>query len=329
LLSVTEDDTLYTCLPLFHTNALNTFFQALVTGASYELGPRFSASRFWKRVTDAGATVTYLLGAMVSILSGRDPGPYDRAHSVRITLAPATPPALIAEFEERFGVAIVDGHGMTETNIVIGPRDGEQKPGFMGRVMPDFDARVVDEDDTPVPDGTAGELVMRSDHPYAFATGYWQMPEETVTAWRNLWFHSGDRVIRRSDGYYQFIDRIKDVIRRRGENVSAWEVEQALLQHPQIVMAAVFPVPSPLGEDDVMARVVLHEGAILDPADIVGFLETRLAPFAIPRYIDIAADLPLTENGKVRKYVLRERGVSRSTWDRETSQRAQGFTTDA
>jgi crotonobetaine/carnitine-CoA ligase len=317
LLGLREDDVLYTCLPLFHTNALNTLTQALVHGARLAVGPRFSASRFWERLAASEATVTYLLGAMVSILAKREPGPFDRAHSARIALAPATPAALHELFAERFGLALADAYGMTETNAVIGSPGGAQRPGSMGRVLPGFEARVVDEEDSPVLDGTAGELVMRADEPWAFATGYWRMPEETARAWRNLWFHSGDRVVREPDGTFRFLDRLKDAIRRRGENVSAWEVEQVLQQHPDVAAAAVFPVPSELGEDEVMAAVVPRPEASLDPAELVRWCEPRLASFAIPRYVDVVAELPLTENGKVRKFLLRQRGVGLATWDRE------------
>jgi crotonobetaine/carnitine-CoA ligase len=189
----------------------------------------------------------------------------------------------------------------------------------MGRVLPGFEAKVVDENDAEVPDGEAGELVMRADEPFAFATGYWRLPERTVEAWRNLWFHSGDRVIRDADGYFRFVDRIKDAIRRRGENVSAWEVEQVLQSHPDVAAAAVIPVPSDLGEDDVMACVVARSGAVLDHAELLRHCEPRLAYFAVPRYVEIMDELPLTENGKVRKFVLRARGVTDATWDREAA----------
>jgi crotonobetaine/carnitine-CoA ligase len=317
MLGLTEADTLYTCLPLFHTNALTAFVQALLRGGRFVVGPRFSASRFWERIVEADATVTYLLGAMVSILSAREPSPLDRAHRVRIALAPATPTAVWERFEERFGVSLVDAHGMTETNAAIGPVDGEQRRGTMGRVMPGFDARVVDEHDAEVPAGVAGELVLRADAPFAFATGYWRMPEQTVQAWRNLWFHSGDRVVRDEDGYFRFVDRVKDAIRRRGENVSAWEVEQALLRHPALAAAAVVPVPSELGEDEILACVLPRAGEPLDPAELVRFCEPLLPYFAVPRYVDVVDELPLTENGKVQKFVLRERGVTPTTWDRE------------
>lgn len=318
-LQLTADDVLYTCLPLFHTNALNAFVQSLMHGARYVVGPRFSASRFWQRLVDADATVTYLLGTMVSILAARPPSPLDRSHRVRVALAPATAADTWRVFEERFGIRIVEGHGMTETNAVIGPRDGEQRPGWMGQVMRGFDARVVDEHDVEVPDGTAGELVIRADEPFAFATGYWRMPEETVRAWRNLWFHSGDRVVRDESGYFRFLDRLKDAIRRRGENISSWEVEQILLRHPNVTAAAVVPVPAELGEDEVMAYVVPVSGQAVDPVDLVRFCEPLLAYFAIPRFVEVVAELPLTENGKVRKVVLRERGVAETTWDREAA----------
>jgi carnitine-CoA ligase len=314
-----EDDVLYTCLPLFHTNALNTCIQALISGARVVVGPRFSASAFWSRLAEADATVTYVLGAMVSILAKRPPSPHDRAHRVRVALAPATQAELYDVFRERFGVVLRDGFGMTETNAVIGARDGEQRPGTMGRAMPGYEAKIVDENDEDVPDGTPGELVMRTDLPFAFATGYWRMPEKTVESWRNLWFHSGDRAVRDPDGSFRFLDRMKDAIRRRGENISAWEVEQVLTSHPDVAAAAVVPVPSELGEDEVMAWVVPRPGASPAPEELIRHAEPRLAYFAVPRYVEIVDELPLTENGKVRKFVLRERGVTETAWDREAA----------
>jgi crotonobetaine/carnitine-CoA ligase len=254
---------------------------------------------------------------MVTILDGRPPGPEDTAHRVRVALAPATPAELHEAFRERFGIVIVDGYGSTETNAVIGCSADDQRPGFMGRVKEGFEARVVDEDDEEVPDGTPGELVLRHSAPFSFASGYFGEPEKTVEAWRNLWFHSGDRVVRDEDGYFRFLDRIKDAIRRRGENISAWEVERALQSHPDVETAAVIPVPSELGEDDVMACVVLRERVEPDPEGLLRHCETRLAYFAVPRYVDFVAELPLTSNGKVAKFRLRERGVTPTTWDRE------------
>ncbi|MBV9800090.1 MAG: AMP-binding protein, partial [Solirubrobacterales bacterium] len=166
MLGIAEGDVLYTCLPLFHTNALTAFVQALVSGGTYVLGPRFSASRFWARVRDSGADVTYLLGAMVSILMGRAPEPVEREHHVRVALAPATPPRLFDRFRERFGVQLVEGYGSTETNCTIGVTDPSAgRGGYMGPVRAGFAARVVDENDEEVPDGTPGELILRHDEP--------------------------------------------------------------------------------------------------------------------------------------------------------------------
>ena len=317
VLSIGRDDVLYTCLPLFHTNALNAFCQALVAGATYVLGPRFSASSFWSRLAGSGATVTYLLGAMVAILLRRTEREYDSAHSARVALAPATPAGLHAPFFERFGVRLVDAWGSTETNIVIANTLADLRPGTLGCVLEGFEARVADAHDAQVRDGEAGELLVRHREPWAFASGYDGLPEATAAAWRNLWFHTGDRVVRDRDGSFRFIDRLKDVIRRRGENVSSYEVEQALLAHGDVAGVAVVPVPSELGEDDVLACVVVRDGAELDPVELIRFCEPRLPYFAVPRYVDLLPELPLTASGKVEKYRLRERGVTASTWDRE------------
>jgi carnitine-CoA ligase len=319
VLGIGPNDVLYTNLPLFHTNALNTFCQALLCGATYALGPRFSASRFWARCAEEEGTVTYLLGPMVSILLRQPPSPGDRAHRVRIALAPATGAELHEPFRERFGVEVIDGWGSTETNIVLSNTHHDNRPGTLGRVLEPFEARVVDEEDSDLPDGTPGELVVRSREPHAFATGYFRREQATAEAWRGGWFHTGDRVVRDPDGSFRFVDRIKDVIRRRGENISAFEVEQALQSHPDVAAAAVIAVPSELGEDEVMACVVPREGATFEAAELVAFCGERLAAYAVPRYVELVRELPLTPSGKVEKYKLRERGVTAATWDREGS----------
>jgi carnitine-CoA ligase len=318
-LEQTGDDALYTILPLFHTNALNAFCQALLRGATFEFGERFSASRFWSELAASGATVTYLLGAMVAILLKGAPSELDRAHRCRIALAPATPRQAVEEFGDRFGIKLIDGYGSTETNMVLSNTIGGHRPGTMGLPLPEFEAKVVDTDDLETPAGTAGELVVRPHEPFSCATGYFGEPEKTVEAWRNLWFHTGDRVVRDEDGVFRFLDRIKDAIRRRGENISSWEVEQALQSHPAVATSAVVPVPSELGEDEVMAFVVVAGGAELDAVELVRHLEPRLAYFAIPRYVEFLDELPLTENGKIQKFVLRERGLGSATWDREAA----------
>jgi crotonobetaine/carnitine-CoA ligase len=317
VLGVKQGDVLYTRLPLFHTNALNTLMQALTGGATFVPGPRFSASAFWRPLAESGATVTYLLGAMVHILAKRPPDPHERAHGVRVALSPATPPALHEPFFERFGIRLIDGWGSTETNVVLSTAWAGAPPGSMGKATPGFSARVVDGEDEEVSPGIPGELVVRSDEAFAFASGYHGLPEKTVEAWRNLWFHTGDRVVRDADGWFWFLDRLKDSIRRRGENISSYEVEAVLSAHPDVAAAAVVPVPSEVGEDEVLACVVVREGASLPAEELIRFCEPRLAYFAIPRYVEFLDELPLTPNGKIEKYRLRERGVTEATWDRE------------
>jgi crotonobetaine/carnitine-CoA ligase len=317
LIGVREGDVLMTTLPMFHTNALNAFFQALLNGATLVVEPRFSASGFMPALARHQATITYLLGAMVPMLLAQPPSDADRAHRVRIALAPAVPAQFHAEFTARFGFGLLDGYGSTETNCIMGAPLAEQRPGFMGRVLEGFSARVVDAQDNELPDGEAGELILRADEPFAFATGYFGMPEKTVEAWRNLWFHTGDRVVREGDGFFRFMDRMKDAIRRRGENISSYEVEQVLVRHPQVENAAVFPVRSELAEDEVMAAVVLRSGEKLAYEALLDYCQPRMPYFAVPRYLDYVDALPMTENGKVTKYKLRERGITATTWDRE------------
>lgn len=318
-LGITDEDTLFTVLPLFHTNALNAFVQTLVAGATIVVGRRFSASRFWSQLSDSNATVTYLLGAMINILWSRENEPLERGHNVCRALSPATPAALADPFFDRFGIRLIDGFGSTETNSVLTSAPDMPRPGYIGQVQPDFEAIVVDEHDSPVPDGTPGELLLRSRVPYAFATGYYGMSDKTTEAWRNLWFHTGDRVVREPDGWFRFVDRMKDVIRRRGENISSFEVEQIVGLHPAVETVAAYPVPSEMAEDEVMVSIVPKFGATLTPQEIVDHCHGRLAKFAVPRFVDIVEALPTTENGKIRKVLLRERGRTTTTWDRNAA----------
>ena len=319
LLGLGANDVLQSTLPLFHTNALNAFFQAMLMGISITFEKRFSASDFYAALARSQATATYVLGAMVPILLSHPRGLEESGHRVRIALAPGVPARFHAEFIERTGIKLIDGWGSTETNFALGTTFDKQRPGTMGPVFRGFQARVVDGDDNDVPDGTAGELLVRADEPYAFATGYFGAPEKTVEAWQNLWFHTGDRVIREPDGYFRFVDRIKDAIRRRGENISSFEVEQVLLSHPAVAIAAAFPVRSSLAEDEVMAALVLHPGHSLAPLDLIKYCEPLLPYFAVPRFVEFVTTLPTTESGKVQKYKLTERGVTAATWDREVA----------
>jgi crotonobetaine/carnitine-CoA ligase len=318
-LGVREGDVLHTTLPLFHTNALNCFFQALLHGATQVVEPRFSVSRFWDALGKSGATVTYVLGAMVPMLLSQPPSPEERAHNVRVALAPGVPAHFHGEFTERTGIILLDGYGATESNAVIGTDMATRRPGYMGKVVEGFEARVADDNDEDVEDGVAGELLLRAKEPFAFATGYFGMYQQTVEAWRNLWLHTGDRVVRSPEGYFRFIDRTKDSIRRRGENISSFEVEQVLLSHPAVAVAAVFPVRSELAEDEVMAVIVRKDATAVSEEEIVRYCEKRMPYFSVPRFIEFALELPRTESGKIQKFILRQRGATAATWDRETA----------
>lgn len=316
-LGIIEGDVLFTTLPLFHTNALNAFYQALLNGCTYVLEPKFSASGFWAATRRHQATVGYLLGAMAVMLLAQPGSADDRTHGLRVALGGGVPGQFHGPFLERFGVPLLDGYGSTETNFVFASTIPSDRPGTMGYLVEGAEARIADPDDAVLPDGEAGELLLRSTEPFAYATGYFGMPDKTVEAWRNLWFHTGDRVVRDADGHYRFIDRMKDSIRRRGENVSSWEVEQVLLKHPAIASCAVYPLPSELGEDEVAAAVQLEPGHALDAVEVVRHCEGRMAYFAVPRFVRIVGEMPLTENGKIRKVALREAGKTPDTWDRE------------
>lgn len=319
-LEIVEGDVLATTLPLFHTNAINCFFQALLAGATQVVLPKFSASRYWRSMGECGATVGYLLGAMIPMLLAQPVSVDERRHRLRVALGPGVPAAMHDVMAARTGARLVDGFGSTETNFVIGSTASDRLPGRMGRLAEGFAALVADEDDAPVPDGTPGELLLRANEPFAFASGYHDLPERTVEAWRNLWFHTGDRVIRHPDGSFTFLDRLKDVIRRRGENISSFEVEQVISALPDVETVAVYPVPSDLAEDEVMAAVILRPGAALPAEAVFAHCDRELPRHAVPRYLLFAEELPRTENGKVQKFKLREAAVTPSTIDRLSRQ---------
>ncbi len=301
ILGVRAGDVLCTTLPLFHINALNTFAQASLLGATVAYEPRFSASEFWDTMRERGATVVYLLGAMVPILLSRE-NPGEKTHRIRSGLGPGVPSSALKSFRERTGITLLEGYGSTETNFVIATTPETAGRGVMGWVRPGFEAKVAED----------GELLLKTGDPLRFSLGYFGMPEKTREAWRDGWFRTGDRVAQEPDGSFRFIDRLKDAIRRRGENVSSYEVEQVLQSHPDVAAVAVYPVRSELAEDEVMAAIVLKPGCRLEAAALASFCQARLPYFAVPGFVDFVDDLPRTENGKVQKFRLRERGVTAS-----------------
>lgn len=313
-----DEDVSFTAGPIFHVNALFCSVLApLAHDASAVVAPRFSASRFWEQVVDHGATVLNLMGNMSGILLMRPAEEMPAEHRVRLAFGPS------GEFARRFGLdARSRQYGLTDAGvpIFITPEDAAvAPPTSCGRPGPLIECALVDDDDRIVPDGEIGELVLRPRHPHVMSPGYWGMPEATVRAWRNLWFHTGDYLRRDEDGWYYFVDRKSDAIRRSGENISSYEVEQAVRSHPVVDNVAAFGVPGELGGEEVMVVLTVKRPAELAPADVASHCRGLLPSFAVPRYVEIAATLPLTQTGKVAKSGLRARGVTAATWDGRAS----------
>jgi crotonobetaine/carnitine-CoA ligase len=313
-------DVLYTGLPLFHGNALiGTCFSALVAGAAIALTRRFSVSRFWPEVREVGATQANLLGVMGNFLWNQPAGPDDRNHRLRqCTMVPMPPFAL--EFEERFGVRMTSVYALSDYGMgtLLGPDHLPDKKRSAGLPAPDVEVAILDDDDIPVPPGQPGEIVLRAREPWTTSQGYWKMPEATVAARRNLWFHTGDRGYLDEDGYLFFVDRKKDAIRRRGENISSWEIEQVLQGHPAVAEVAAYPVRAE-SEDEVMVSVVVRQQMTLDAPGLIAYCQAHMAYYMVPRYVEFVSALPRTMTEKVEKYKLRADAERRLTeiWDRE------------
>ncbi|WP_151772358.1 AMP-binding protein [Streptomyces abyssomicinicus] len=321
----TSSDVLFTCLPLFHANGLCTsFLPALIVRARLVVAPRFSASGFWPAIRKSGATVTNMLGSMGALLWKREPGDEERDHRLRKALVIPPPVGHIEEFEGRFGFESTQLYGSTDVGVPLGIPDGQRRPEACGRPLPGWECRLVDAWDAPVEDGRPGELVVRPRQPFATQLGYYGMPEATVEAWRNLWFHTGDLMRRDEDGWFYFLDRAKDSMRRSGENISSYEVEQVVVSHPSVRDAAAYGIPSELGEDEVMVSVVLREDApAVAPEDVLAWCRGRLPYFAVPRYLQFLDELPRTQTAKVRKSDLRAAGLTAATYDAGPTSRSR------
>lgn len=316
---LTPDDVFHTCLPWFHGIAqYMVTTPALLSDASVAMSREFSAGRFWEEIRAYRATATYMVESIARILYKQPPRPDDADNPLRLCYIVGAPHEMASDFQQRFGVRFIDAFGSTESNVLaVTSLDVEPRPRSAGRIHPAFEVRVVDENDEPLPPGEIGEFVCRSREPYTLMVGYYKRPEETLQAFRNLWYHTGDAGYIDADGYVYFTGRVKDAIRRRGENISAFEVEAIIGQHPAVLECAAVGVPSELGEEEVKVVVVLRPGAQLSPEELLDFCEGKMAHFMIPRFVEFVPELPKTSTGKVEKYRLREQGVSPSTWDRD------------
>ncbi len=317
-------DRYFCAMPLFHANGLfMQLFACLWAGCPLTMVKRFSAGGWLEQVRACGATITNALGVMPEFIFRQPPTTGDRDHRLTRVLAIPIGPDWGAAFEERFGVRLVQGYGMTEVNMVAysDPADGDGwLAGCAGRVLSEyFDVRIADpETDEPLPVGAAGEILVRPRHPYCFNQGYFRMADKTVEAWRNLWFHTGDAGRFDERGRLHFIDRLNDRIRRRGENISSYEIEQVLNEHPAVLESAAVgvKVEAAGGEEEIKAVVVLHAGAELEPADLLRYCVEHMPRFAVPRYVEVVSQLDKTASGKIRKAALRADGVTAATWDR-------------
>jgi carnitine-CoA ligase len=311
---ITENDVIYSPLPLFHSMALlRGVLAALVAGAQCVLRDRFSASGYWDDVRRTGATVGHCVFTIPQLLKKAEPTGHDRDHTLRCLYNARYD----REFEDRFGVRLIEGYGLTEAGVAMYMRSADDPhPGSCGRVSEDWEVLLADDLDCPVPAGETGEVLLRPRFPWLVTEGYLNKPEATAQTFRNLWFHTGDLASCDTDGYYYFKDRKKDSIRRRGENVSSWEIEQVIREHPAVDEAAAIPYPSPVGEDDIRVVITLRDGHRRDAAELISHCEKRLPAFMVPRYIEVIAELPRTPTGRIRKHELRDSPLGPGHYDR-------------
>ena len=320
MLELQEDDVYYAPLPLFHlAGQFAVVYCSCIAGATAVLPGAFSATQFWQDVKHHGATTSFLLGAMANFLYQQEPAPDDADNSLeRVLMVPLIPE--VEDFKGRFDCLVSTTWGGTEMNCPTRSGFDLVDNKSCGRVSEDrYEVRIVDEDDKELPAGVPGEALVRTKEPWIMSNGYWNHPEWTVHAWRNQWFHTGDMLMRSEEGNLYFVDRAKDAIRRRGENISSMEVENEINAHPDVVECAVVPVEATETEQEVMAVIVVKDGCEIDHEQLIRFLEPRMAYFMVPRFIDTIDALPKTPTGKIQKFELRDAGVTDTTWDREAA----------
>lgn len=305
-------------LPMFHVGGPYAVLWALYYGGSTVVIDSFSVTRFWETVRRYEVTTVGLLGAMTQFLLRQPPSADDTKHTLRsVIIAPFDESGI--EFGERFGVPTFTEFNMTELSVPLWAGPSPTEPGTCGTPQGNVELKLIDDDGNEVAPGETGELIVRPDHPLKISQGYLNAPDATANSWRDGWFHTGDMFRRDDDDNYFFIDRLRDAIRRRGENISSFEVESAILQHPDVREAAAVPVPAAESEDEVLAAIALKPGGQLQPAELIEFLRDKLAYFMIPRYLRILDELPRTPTQKVEKHRLRDAGVTADTFDREAA----------
>ncbi|ANG64402.1 ATP-dependent acyl-CoA ligase [Marinobacterium aestuarii] len=319
----TEDDVTITPLPLFHMNALCvSIIASIMVGARAAILPRFSVSGFWPEVERSGATIASILGGMGGLLAQAPDNDAMKRCVGQIHTARGNPYTEETKkiWRERFGTPLVggNGYGLTEACVITSLAAGEYAaPGSSGKRIPDFDVRIIDDNDHELPANTPGEIVVRPLRPDIMFQGYWKRPQDTMKLMRNMWFHTGDIGKFDDEGFFYFVDRKKDYLRRRGENISSFEMEAAFAVHPALAEVAVHAVPSDKGEDDVKVTAILHDGAELAPDELFHWATDSVPYYALPRYIEFRTSLPKNPQGRILKYQLRDEGKTADTWDLE------------
>lgn len=306
----------YSPFPMFHVSGKQPLAAMALVEGTVVIRDVFSTDEFWSDVARHACDTGVLVSAMANFLFRQHDASAAAGSPLRnVLMLPLIPE--VDEFERRFGVKVNTCFNMSELSIPIRP-DGPNRVDSLscGQVRPGYQLRIVDDHDREVPVGTVGELLVRADEPWSLMAGYWNMPEATVSAWRNLWFHTGDAFRVDADGNYYFVDRMKDAIRRRGENISSVEVEHVVNDHPSVLEGAVVGLDAEDGEQEVLAAVVLRPGAQLDPRDLVLFCAKHLPRFMVPRYVDIVNELPKTPTGKIQKAHLRATAPPTDRFDR-------------
>lgn len=317
---VVPGDRMHTGFPMFHTSGqMVAFMSALVNDATISIADQFHATTFMRDAAEVGATMLVGVGVMGNMILAQPPHPDDGRHPFRLACWVPMAEAQQLEFERRFNTPVVaEGYGQTECVPITNSAPlGKRKRDTSGLISPLLEVAIVDDDDHEVPLGEAGEIVVRPKVPHAMYSGYWNKPDVTISTWRNLWHHTGDYGRMDADGFVTFVDRKKDIIRRRGENVSALALETVIRGLPGVADVAVSPVPAELGDEEIKASIVLEDGAEITPEAFVDFLHDKVAYFAMPRYVDIRDALPVNALSRVMKHVLREEGVTEAMWDLE------------
>jgi crotonobetaine/carnitine-CoA ligase len=319
MMDYTQGETMYTCFPFHHVFATITgVISTLCAGGTMVVAKKFSATKFWEDMRTYGVTRTHMLDPLIPLLMKQEPSPLDRKHDVRVMYTAA---GHYPDFEERFDTRIIALYDMSELTVVACYPDGmERRAGSCGKLTGLFDLRIIDDVGCPLPIGQDGEIAVRPQHPSIMFMGYYNDAEQCVVRWRDMWFHTGDRGKLDSDGYFYFLGRVGDRIRRRGVNISAEQIERVALQNPAVLECAAIAVPGELGEDDIKLCARLVDGATLTPDEIVLFMGANLPKAMKVRYLEIFSSLPKTQTEKIQRAELRklgQSGMTAKTWDHD------------